>query len=80
MVGYLGQLWDLDPRYALTVLEALPENSKTHTGGFKFVEVQNNAKGAVTAGKDAKVRPSQAWEKLVGNMLAVPATFEMLKV
>ena len=42
--------------------------------------MQNNAKGAVTAGKDAKVRPSQAGEKLVGNMLAVPATFEMLKV
>jgi catalase len=71
-VGYLAQLWNIDPGYAQTIYEMLPEKSKTGPEGFEFVEVQNKAKGAETAGKEAKFRPSQTQERLVGTVPTVP--------
>lgn len=65
-VGYLAQLWNIEPSYAKAVYDALPESAKTGESGFEFVEVQNKAKGAELAGKEAKFRPSSKEERLVG--------------
>ncbi|PQE10581.1 catalase protein [Rutstroemia sp. NJR-2017a BVV2] len=61
-VGYLAQLWNIDPDYARAIYDLLPEDRRK----FEFVEVQNKAKGAELAGKEAKFRPSMASERLVG--------------
>ncbi|EHL00323.1 Heme-dependent catalase-like protein [Glarea lozoyensis ATCC 20868] len=61
-IGYLAQLWNIDPSYSQAVYDGLPEAARD----FQFVEVQNKAKGAELAGKEAKFRPSQASERLVG--------------
>lgn len=71
-VGYLAQLWNIDPSYAQAIYDRLPENAKTGKEGFEFVEVQNAAKGAENAGKGPKFRPSQAQERLVGTVPQVP--------
>jgi catalase len=65
-LGYLAQLWNIDPSYAKAVYDMLPENAKTGDEGFDFVEVQTHAKGAELAGKERKFRPSRAEERLVG--------------
>ncbi|KAM3065327.1 hypothetical protein ACMFMG_004289 [Clarireedia jacksonii] len=61
-VGYLAQLWNIDPDYARAIYDLLPEDRRK----FEFVEVQNKAKGAELAGKEAKFRPSMTSERLVG--------------
>ncbi|PMD18548.1 heme-dependent catalase [Hyaloscypha hepaticicola] len=55
-VGYLAQ----------AIYDLLPETAKSGEEGFEFVEVQNRAKGAELAGKEAKFRQSRAEERLVG--------------
>ena len=65
-VGYLAQLWNIDPTYAQAVFDMLPEAAKTGEEGFAFGDVQNQAKEAVLAGKEAKFRPSNPQERLVG--------------
>jgi catalase len=65
-VGYLAQLWNIDPSYAQAVFDQLPDGAKSGKEGFDFVEVQNKAKGAELAGKEAMFRPSEASERLVG--------------
>ena len=65
-VGYLAQLWNIDPKYARAIYDMLPEAAKSGEEGFEFVDVQNRAKGAELAGKEAKFRPSRAEERLVG--------------
>ncbi|TVY36689.1 Vegetative catalase [Lachnellula occidentalis] len=65
-VGYLAQLWNIDPGYARAIYELLPSAAKSGEEGFEFVEVQNKAKGAEVARKEAKFRPSKAEERLVG--------------
>ncbi|KAF7950296.1 hypothetical protein EAE96_007584 [Botrytis aclada] len=65
-VGYLAQLWNIDPQYSRAIYDLLPETSKTGAEGFEFVEVQNKAKGSELAGKEEKFRPSDASERLVG--------------
>ena len=44
----------------------LPEAARSGTEGFEFVDVQNKAKGAELAGKEAKFRPSTSDERMVG--------------
>ncbi|KAH7308313.1 putative vegetative catalase [Rhexocercosporidium sp. MPI-PUGE-AT-0058] len=65
-VGYLAQLWNIDPDYARAIYDLLPEVAKSGAEGFEFVDVQNKAKGAELAGKEAKFRPSMPQERLVG--------------
>jgi hypothetical protein len=65
-VGYLAQLWNIDPSYAMSIFELLPESSISGEEGFEFSDVQSKAKGAETAGKDSKFRPSRVEERLVG--------------
>lgn len=65
-VGYLAQLWNIDPEYPKAIFDLLPETAKTGPEGFEFIDVQNEAKGAETAGKEAKFRPSSQAERLVG--------------
>jgi catalase len=65
-VGYLAQLWNIDPGYARAIYDMLPEAAKSGEEGFEFVAVQNRAKGAELAGKEAKFRPSRPEERLVG--------------
>ncbi|PVH69568.1 putative vegetative catalase [Cadophora sp. DSE1049] len=65
-VGYLAQLWNIDPHYARAIYDLLPEVAKSGAEGFEFVDVQNKAKGAELAGKEAKFRPSMPQERLVG--------------
>jgi len=65
-VGYLAQLWNIEPGYARAIYDMLPAAAKAGEEGFEFVEVQNKAKGAEVAGKEAKFRPSRAEERLVG--------------
>ncbi|TGO17092.1 hypothetical protein BTUL_0021g00690 [Botrytis tulipae] len=65
-LGYLAQLWNIDPQYSRAIYDLLPETSKTGAEGFEFVEVQNKAKGSELAGKEEKFRPSDASERLVG--------------
>lgn len=57
-VGYLAQLWNIDPDYARAIFDMLPEAAKSGEEGFEFVEVQNKAKGAELAGKESKFRPN----------------------
>jgi len=65
-VGYLAQLWNIDPDYAKAIYDMLPEAARSGAEGFEFVDVQNKAKGAELAGKEAKFRPSMPQERLVG--------------
>jgi len=65
-VGYLAQIWNIAPSYAEAVFEMLPEAAKSGEEGFAFLDVQNKAKGAELAGKEAKFRPSEQRERLVG--------------
>jgi catalase len=65
-VRYLAQLWNIDPSYARTIYDMLPESAKTGDEGFEFAEVQKNAKGTEVAGKEGKFRPSRESERLVG--------------
>jgi len=65
-VGYLSQLWNIDPRYAKAIYDMLPEAAKSGAEGFEYIDVQNKAKGAELAGKEAKFRPSMVEERLVG--------------
>jgi catalase len=44
----------------------LPEAARSGAEGFEFVDVQDKAKGAELAGKEAKFRPSMSQERLVG--------------
>ena len=71
-VGYLAQLWNIDPDYARAIFDMLPESAKTGDEGFSFVDVQNKAKGAELAGKEGKFRPSNPNEKLVGFVPGMP--------
>ncbi len=59
-VGYLAQLWNIDPGYARAIYDLLPEASKSSEEGFEFLDVQNRAKGVELAGKEAMFRPSRA--------------------
>jgi catalase len=63
-IRYLAQLWNIDPEYAGAIFELLPAASKD----FDFVEVQNTAKGAELLGKEAKFRPGQSRDKLIGSL------------
>ena len=65
-VGYLAQLWNIDPEYPKAIFDLLPTVAKSGEEGFEFVEVQNKAKGAELAGKEPKFRPSVQEERLVG--------------
>lgn len=65
-VGYLAQLWNIDPSYARATYDMLPEAAKEGDEGFEFVEVQSKAKGAELAGKEAKFRHTNADELVVG--------------
>jgi catalase len=65
-VGYLAQIWNIDPEYPKAIFELLPEAAKSGSEGFEFVDVQNKAKGAEKAGKEPKFRPSRQEERLVG--------------
>ena len=65
-VGYLAQLWNIDPEYARAIYDLLPEGAREGTEGFTFAEVQSAAKGAEKAGKEAKFRPSRMADKMVG--------------
>jgi catalase len=65
-VGYLAQLWNIDPSYARAVFDLLPDASKHGREGLEFVDVQNKAKGAEFAGKEPKFRPNTSEERLVG--------------
>jgi len=70
-VGYLAQLWNIEPTYSKAIYDMLPNSAKEGEEGFEFVEVQNKAKGAECAGKEPKLRPSSTEERLVGY---APAT------
>jgi catalase len=65
-VGYLAQLWNIDPDYAKAVYDMLAEAATSGTEGFEFVDVQDKAKGAELAGKEAKFRLSMSQERLTG--------------
>lgn len=52
-VGYLAQLYNIEPAYARAVYDLLPDPE------FQFHEVEQKVEGAVTAGKEAKFRPSE---------------------
>ena len=65
-VGYLAQIWNIDPEYPKAIYDLLPESAKSGPEGFNMTEVEDQAKGAELAGKEAKFRPSQARERLVG--------------
>jgi catalase len=65
-VGYLAQIWNIDPEYPKAIFDLLPEAAKSGSEGFEFVDVQNKAKGAEQAGKEPKFRPSRQEERLVG--------------
>lgn len=65
-VGYLAQVWNIDPKYARAIYDLLPEPAKTGAEGFEWEEVKNQAEGAEVAGKEAKFRPSDPSERLVG--------------
>lgn len=59
-VGYLAQLYKIEPQYAQTIYNLLPDKE------FQFSEVEAKAEGAECAGKEAKFRPSSEKERLVG--------------
>lgn len=61
-VGYLSQVYNIDAKYANAIYNLLPEETRD----FTFEEVKTKAKDAHVAGKEAKFRPSQQHERLVG--------------
>ena len=65
-IGYLAQLWNINPDYSRAIFELLPDSAKTGAEGFEFIDVQNKAKGAELAGKDPKFCPSLQTERLIG--------------
>jgi catalase len=64
-IGYLAQLYKIEPSYAQAIYDLLPDKE------FTFAEVEVKADGAETAGKEAKFRPSHASERLVGMVPGV---------
>ena len=65
-VGYLAQLWNVDPEYSRAIFDLLPDSAKTGEEGFEFIDVQNKAKGAEVAGKEPKFRPNLQTRRLAG--------------
>lgn len=57
---YLAQVYRIAPEYARSVYDLLPESK------FEFSDVEELSKGAETAGKERKFRPSSDADRLVG--------------
>ena len=64
--GYLAQVHNIAPEYARKVYDLLPKKD------FEFSEVQEKAKTAHLAGKEAKFRPSTEQDRLVGYPPSMP--------
>lgn len=60
---YLAQLYRIAPEYAQTIYDLLPEEQKEK---FSFDEVEEKSQGAETNGKEAKFRPSNETDRLIG--------------
>lgn len=60
--GYLAQVYNIAPEYARAIYDLLPKQE------FGFDEVEEKAKTAHVTTKEAKFRPSNPQERLVGFM------------
>ena len=59
--GYLAQVYNIAPEYARRIYDLLPKKE------FGFDEVEEKAKTAAVTSKEARFRPSNPHERLVGS-------------